>query len=234
MALTAKCVAVVALTTIGPLAPVMLLVVWSVAVSVWLPAVVKVALKVPTPLVNPLLAGNKVAAPWSLLLNPTMPEYPVAVLLNWSSAVTVKPTLLPAIALAGAVTAKCVAVVALTVIVVLAPVIDPLIRSVAVSAWPPAVVKVALNVPTPLVSGLAAGSNVEAPWSLLVNDTVPVYALAVLLNWSWAVTVNGMPLPAMALPGAVTAKCVAVAALTATGPLNPVILDTVRSVAVSV
>jgi hypothetical protein len=41
-----------------PLLPVIELVVVSVAVSVWLPAVFKVALKLPMPLVSVLFAGN--------------------------------------------------------------------------------------------------------------------------------------------------------------------------------
>ena len=52
----------------------------SVAVMVWFPAVFSVAENVPTPLVNVELAGN-VAEP-SLLVKCTVPEYPVAVLLN--------------------------------------------------------------------------------------------------------------------------------------------------------
>ena len=54
------------------LAPVMLAWSPSVAVSVWLPAVISVALKVPTPTVNVLLAGST----WrllSLLLNAPCP-----------------------------------------------------------------------------------------------------------------------------------------------------------------
>ena len=58
----------------------------SVAVTVWLPAVFKVTLNVPTPLSSVTLAGS-VAAP-SLLVKWTVPVYPVAVLLFTSSAVT--------------------------------------------------------------------------------------------------------------------------------------------------
>ena len=38
--------------------------------------------------------------------------------------------------------------------------------------------------------------------------------MAVLLNWSWAVTVKLNAVPAVAVLGALTAKCVAAAALT--------------------
>ena len=95
-ALTTKWVAAAALTVMVLLTPVMLLVAVSVAVSVWLPAVFKVALKVPAPLVNVLLAGNE----WSRRVaagevRPCRCK-PVAVLLNWSSAVTVKLKAVPA------------------------------------------------------------------------------------------------------------------------------------------
>ena len=54
-AITTKFAAVEAVTLIALLAPPMLLVVLSVAVKVWLPAVFKMALKVPTPLVRPAI-----------------------------------------------------------------------------------------------------------------------------------------------------------------------------------
>ena len=61
-ALRAKWVAAVALTETVLLVPVRELVTVSVAVSVWLPAVLRVALKEPTPFVSVLLAG-RLAAP---------------------------------------------------------------------------------------------------------------------------------------------------------------------------
>ncbi len=76
----------------------------SVALMARLPAVLSVAKNVPAPLVSVALAG-KVAA-LSLLVKRTVPAYPVAVLLNWSSAVTVKLIAVPAVAVAGAVTLK--------------------------------------------------------------------------------------------------------------------------------
>ena len=64
--LTVKCVAAAALTAMVLLVPVMELVAVSVALRVWLPAVLSVALKVPTPLVSVLFDGS-MAAP-SLLV----------------------------------------------------------------------------------------------------------------------------------------------------------------------
>ena len=65
---------------------------------------------------------------------------------------TVNVTALPAVALAGALTTKCVAAAALTVTVPLLPVIEPLTVSVAVIVWLPAVFSVTVNVPVPLVN----------------------------------------------------------------------------------
>jgi len=78
--------------------------------------------------------------------------------------------LLPATVAAWALTAKCDAAAALTVIVPLLPVIVP---SVPVRVWPPFVVKVALKVPTPATRVLGVGTKVEAPVSVLENVTVP-------------------------------------------------------------
>ena len=70
-ALTPKCVAAAGLTPIGLPVPVMLLLLVSVAVSVWFPAVLSVAVKVPTPLLSVLLPGR---AAWpSLLVKWTVP-----------------------------------------------------------------------------------------------------------------------------------------------------------------
>src|SRR5438105_4904851 len=79
----------------------------SVAVMVWLPAVSRVADKVPTPLVRVELAG-RTAAP-SVDVKWTAPAYPVAVALVAVRAVTVKPKALPAVADGGAETEKWVA-----------------------------------------------------------------------------------------------------------------------------
>ena len=60
-------------------------------------------------------------------------------------------------ALDGALTVKCVAAAALTVMVLLVPVIDEVTVSVAVIVWLPAVFRVALNVPVPFVRLALAG-----------------------------------------------------------------------------
>src|SRR3974390_3348712 len=141
----------------------------SVAVIVWLPAVFKVALKVPTPLVRVAFAG-RTAAP-SLDVKCTVPVYPVAVLFEASSAVTVNGNAEPAVAVAGALTEKCVAAPADTAIAAELPVIDDVAVSVAVIVWLPAVFNVAVKVPTPLVRVAFAGRT-AAP-SLDVKCTVP-------------------------------------------------------------
>jgi hypothetical protein len=232
-ALTAKCDAPAALTVIVPLTPAMLLVAVSAAESVCVPAVVKVAENVPTPDARVLLPGNTVKLPWSVLVNFTVPVYPAATLLNWSSALTVKVMAVPAVAVPGALTTRCEAAAALTVMVPLTPAMLLVAVSAADSVCAPAVVKVAVNVPTPDSSVLLAGNAVELPVSVLVNFTVPVYPEATLLNWSSALTVNPKPAPAVALLGALTIRCVAAAGLTATVAVPVMPLVTV-SVAVNV
>jgi hypothetical protein len=82
--------------------------------------------------------------------------------------VTVKLNALPAVADAGAETAKCVAAPAATTVIVFdVPVIEAFPVSVAVMACGPAVFSVAENVPVPLVNVEFAG-NTAAP-SLLVK-----------------------------------------------------------------
>ena len=94
------------------------------------------------------------------------------VLLKASSAVTVRLNGVPAVAVAGALTAKCgPAVEADTPIVPLELDIDDVTVSVAVIVWLPAVARVAEKVPTPLVSVTLAGSTAAA--SVLVKCTVP-------------------------------------------------------------
>ena len=65
----------------------------------------------------------------------------MAVLLNWSSAVTVLENADPAVAEAGAATAKCVANAGVTVVDAL-PMIDEVAVSVAVRLCEPAVTNV--------------------------------------------------------------------------------------------
>src|SRR5262249_58446304 len=136
---------------------------------VWLRAVLSVALKVPTPLVRVASAG-RIEAP-SLLVKCTVPVYPVAVLLNTSRAVTVKLNAAPAVAVAGALTVKCVAAPPETAIPVEVPAIDGVAVSVAVSVWLPPVLNVADNVLTPFVRVEAVG-RLAAP-SLELKCTVP-------------------------------------------------------------
>ena len=93
-------------------------------------------------------------------------------MLNGSSARTVKLKALPGKAPPGTVTPKCVAAAAATAMALLVPVSDEVAVSVAVRVWLPAVRKVALNVPTPLLSVLSDGGTA---WpSLLVKCTVPL------------------------------------------------------------
>jgi hypothetical protein len=71
----------------------------------------------------------------------------------------VKLKAVPAVALEGALTLKCVAVAALTVIVPVVPVMEVVTVSVAVSVWLLAVFNVALKLPVPFVSVLFAGNT---------------------------------------------------------------------------
>src|SRR5436190_233850 len=103
------------------LVPVMLLVTVSVAVRVRLPAVRRVALNEPVPLVRVASAG-RVGLP-SVTVQCPAPAYPVAVLLKASLAATVKMKAAPAVALEGALTVNCAAAAALTVMALLVPVI---------------------------------------------------------------------------------------------------------------
>src|SRR5207248_1386112 len=143
----AKCVAAAGATAIVFDVPVSEAVVVSDAVIVWLPAVRRVAENVPVPLDTVESAGSDACA--SLAVNWRVPEYAVAVLLNWSRAVTVKPKALPAVAADGVDTAKCVAAAGLTAIEADVPVMLPLPASVAVTVCEPAVSRVALKVPVP-------------------------------------------------------------------------------------
>ena len=77
----------------------------------------------------------------------------------------------PAVAVEGALTVKCVAAAAVTVIGPLVPVSE-FGASVAVIVWELAVTKVALKVPTPFSNVALAGT--VPPTSLVVKWTVPV------------------------------------------------------------
>jgi hypothetical protein len=94
-------------TVIVPDVPVIAAVTVSVAVTVCAPAEFNTAGKVPTPFSSAEFAGNTAFV--SLLVKCTVPVYPVAVVFAAVSAVTVKLNVVPPVAVAGAVTEKCVA-----------------------------------------------------------------------------------------------------------------------------
>jgi hypothetical protein len=95
-----------------PELPVIELVVMSVAVMFWLPAVVSVAENVPRPEINGIFPGSCAFA--SLLVKCTVPEYTVVVLFEASIAVTVMVNEVPDGIFAGATTKKCVAAASTT------------------------------------------------------------------------------------------------------------------------
>src|SRR5262249_62201611 len=101
----------------------------------------------------------------------------------------------------------CVAAAAPTAMLLLVPVIELFTVSVAVIVRLPDVLNVAEKVPAPLVKVLSAGR--VAAGSLLVKCAVPLYAVAVLLNPSSAVTVKLNAEPATAADGALTLEVVA-------------------------
>ena len=89
------------------------------------------------------------------------------------SAVTVKVKPPPAAALTGALTTKWSGVtVEMTLIAALWPLMVLVTESVAVIVCGPPVFSVTLNVPTPAVSELLAGTKLAAA-SLLENSTLP-------------------------------------------------------------
>ena len=112
------------------------------------------------------------------------------------------------------------------------PVIEGVPVSVAVSVWLPPLPNVAEKVPAPFTSVVLAGRT--ALPSLLVKCTVPAYPVAVLLNGSRAVTVTLNAAPTVAVGGAETVNCVALAALTVTLFEAPVMEAVTVSVAVMV
>ena len=96
----------------------------------------------------------------------------MAVFPKESNAVTMTLIAVPAVAVLGALTERCVAAAGLTEIEPLVPVIELLTVSFAVTVCSPAVFNVTENVPTPLVSAASEG-RVAKP-SVLVKCTVPV------------------------------------------------------------
>jgi hypothetical protein len=158
-----------AVTTIGPVVPVMLAVTVSVAVTVWLPVVLNVTGNVPVPFVSVVFAGS--TANPSVLVKCTVPVYPVVTLFSPSSAVTVTLVAVPTGAVPGMDTEKCVANPDPTVIDPDVPVIVPVTVSVAVIVSLPIVFNVTWKLPDPFVSVEFAGNTAEP--SLLVKCTVP-------------------------------------------------------------
>ncbi len=77
----------------------------------------------------------------------------------------------PAVAEEGAIRASCVVDPALTVIVLVVPVIEPVTVSVPATVWLPAVLSVTDKVFVPLVKVVLLGSTADP--SLLVKWTVP-------------------------------------------------------------
>jgi len=113
-----------------------------------------------------------------------------------------------------------------TLILALVPVIDEVIRSVALSVCVPAVTSEAENVPLPLVKLALAGSAARP--SVLVKCTGSLKPVTGLLLAFRAVIVNGTGTPAVALAGVATEKCVAlfceivtVAPVAETGIVSP-------------
>src|SRR5260370_1051035 len=148
----------------------MLDVIVSVAVRDCVPAVFKVAVNVPVPLVSAELAGS-VAWP-SLLVKWTVPAERVAVLPKESLAGSVEAPADPAVTDVGKpATTNVLAAAGLTVMPPSVPVMLEVAVSVAVSDCVPAVFKVAEKEPVPLDSVELAGSPA---WpALVVKCTVP-------------------------------------------------------------
>jgi hypothetical protein len=188
--------------------PVIVLLTMSVTVTVCVPEVAKVTLKAPTPFVIVEFAGR--IADGSVELKWTVPLYPVTVLPNASSAVTVTLSGVPIVALGAANTAKCVTADAATETCA-TPVTLALPVSVTEIVCEPEVLIVTLKVRAPFVKVVFAGK--VASESLEVKWTVPLYPVTVLPDASSAVTVTLNGVPAVALVGAETEKCVAGAAI---------------------
>ena len=142
----------------------------SVAVTVRLPRVRSVALKLPTPLVS--LAFELRDAEGSVDVRCTVPPYVVTVFWKASFAVTATKNESPTADEVGAVTSKCVVAAGATVTVAVVPEIPEFAVSVAVIVCAPAVFSVTVKACWPLDNVEFAGNT--AAESLLVNLTVPV------------------------------------------------------------
>jgi len=158
-----------ATTVIVPDVPVIDEVTVSVAVTVRLPIVRRVALKFPTPFVS--LAFELSDAEVSIEVRCTVPPYDVTVFWKASFAVTATKNDRPTADEVGAVTSRCVVVAGAMVIAAVVPEIPEFAMSVAVTVCGPAVFSVTVNACWPLDNVELAGNT--AAESLLVNLTVP-------------------------------------------------------------
>ena len=141
---------------------------------------------------------------------------------------------LPVTAVAGAMTPKWVAAMAVTVINADVPLRYRSTPSASAAAKlrAPAVLMTTAKTPTPSVRVVSAGT--WASGSVQVTCTVPPYVVTVLLFWSSATTLRINPLPAWTVVGlAKTARCVA-GFSTEIGLVVPVMLAVVASLAVMV
>jgi len=152
------------------------------------------------------MLGIRVPGTGSVITTPVAPCGPLFITVIMYVRVAPGATLLGAVF----VMATSAPVAPATVIVPEVPVIVAVTVSVAVTICAPAVFNVTENVPTPFVSVEFAGKVAAA--SLLVMCTVPVYPVAVVFPAVNAVTVTFTGVPDVAVAGAVTEKCVAVAA----------------------
>ena len=166
-----KCVAPEATVTLTALLlPVSPLLSVSVAVTVWLPAVFSVTLKVPTPLVNVALAGRTAARVAAGKVDRARYSPPPCCCCTSSAVIWILKAA-PAVAVGGAVTTKCVAG-KVTFTALLVPVSELLAVSVAVSVWLPLGLQHGAEGAVPAVK-----RHWRADWpaaSLLVKWTVPV------------------------------------------------------------
>lgn len=170
-AVTTSAVADPADTVIFPEEPVIELVTVSIAAIICVPAVFTVALNVPVPFVSAELGGSTACA--SVLLNFTVPAYPVATLPKLSFAVTVKLNAVPAVADAGALVVRLAAGPAFTVNKLLGtpPMPLPCPVPVAVIVKLPVFVIVTLWTATPFVNeavvmGLPTSAPVDVRFAL--------------------------------------------------------------------
>ena len=134
----------------------------------------------------------------------------------------VKVAVPPAVTDAGPETVTVAKEPAFTVMPVWEPVVELVTVSVAVIDCEPAVSRVTVKVPTPLVRPALAGRT--ALLSLEVILTVPVYPVAVFPYASLAVTVTEPAVPAVTEVGKPeTTRLVALAAFTVSGavPVTP-------------